>query len=87
LVEEGEYTSTELVLGVGDRLILHSDGITECPDGKGALLDEVGFQKMLSDCAGLQGSELTSELLARLRTYRESDDFPDDISAVVVEFR
>lgn len=86
LIEEGEYATTEIILNAGDRLLLYSDGITECPDTHGNLLDEAGLQTALADCADLSGSDLMAELIARLRAYREGEDFPDDVSAVSIEF-
>lgn len=87
LVEVGEYATAEIVLNEGDRLLMYSDGITECPDANGNLLDEAGLQQILRGSADLSGSDWMSELLRQLKMYRDDGDFPDDVSAVSIEFR
>ncbi len=87
LIDEGEYASTTFTLERGDRLVLYSDGVTECPDPNDNLLEEEGFGHILNDCAALSGLAFVERLTERLILYRGSDDFPDDVSGVVVEFR
>lgn len=87
LVDEGEYASTSLDLAPGERVILYSDGVTECPDPNGQLLDEDGLKHILSDCSACTGGAFIEQLTDNLIRYRGSEDFPDDVSAVVIEFR
>ena len=87
LVEEGEYASISLKLEPGDRVILYSDGVTECPDPEGRLLDDEGLERILSDCSACTGGAFIEQLTAGLIRYRGNEDFPDDVSAAVIEFR
>lgn len=87
LVEDGDYATASVTLERGDRVVLYSDGITECPDAKGVLLDEGGLERILVDGADLSGAALVDHLEKRLTAYRGSNEFPDDMSAAVVEFR
>ncbi|MEO0917384.1 MAG: SpoIIE family protein phosphatase [Pseudomonadota bacterium] len=85
LIEDGDFSETEVELAKGDRIIFYSDGVTECPDQNDVLLDESGFADLLSKTEDMAGADLVEQLTGKLIAYRGSEDFPDDISAVVVE--
>ncbi|AZQ69433.1 fused response regulator/phosphatase [Silicimonas algicola] len=85
LLDEGEFCTRRLTLEPGDRLILYSDGLTECPGPGGVLLEEEGLAEILRDTSGVHGPALVETIFDRLAAHRGSDDFPDDLSAVVIE--
>ena len=43
VVDDIAFERTEHTMKPGDRLFIVSDGVTECPDLSGALLDQEGF--------------------------------------------
>lgn len=87
LIEEGDFTTATVRLGSGDRLILHSDGITECPNISGQFLEEFGLEKILRRSRALAGPQLVTQLISDLSAFHGSGEFPDDLSAVVIEYR
>ena len=85
LVDDAEYQSSTIRLGHGDRLLVFSDGLTECPDAAGNLLDEDGLIRILGELSGLRGQELLAGLVEPLTSFSGRRDFPDDLSALLVE--
>ena len=85
LVNTAQYEVSKITLGSGDRLLIYSDGITECPDSEGNLLAEGGLSQILRDRAELRGPALLSGLVDALGAFASSRDFPDDLSAILVE--
>jgi sigma-B regulation protein RsbU (phosphoserine phosphatase) len=80
-----EYDSVELDLTAGERLVLYSDGITECANGKGERLGEARLLALLEASAHLDLTRTMGEMKAALRSWRGSDDYEDDISLVALE--
>jgi sigma-B regulation protein RsbU (phosphoserine phosphatase) len=86
LIPNAQYDAFEVTLSPGDRLLLMSDGVTECPDPQDTLLDEDGVSTMLRDMHGVRGPDLLDSILWRLADFAGRDDFPDDVSMVSLEF-
>lgn len=86
LIPEASYIRIEAQLSPGDRLILLSDGVTECPNAIGAELGEDGLTQMLQAYAGLESPALLESLIEDLTVYHGSPDFPDDVSGIVFDF-
>ena len=85
LISGAVYEDFEVTLGPGDRLLIPSDGITECTDARGRMLEDEGLFAILRAHAGAGGEELTDALVRDLTGFAGRDDLEDDISAVLVE--
>ena len=88
LFAQATYTPVTLHLCPGDRLVIPSDGVTECPGSGGATgdLGDDGFAAIMDAARGLNGQSLHDALLTGLAAHAGTRDFPDDVSAVILDF-
>lgn len=87
LVAGIEFENFEVKLEPGDRLLMLSDGVTECPDPDGAMLEEEGLSHIMKTLEDLSGPAYLEALVWKLGEFSGTDRFPDDVSAVLFEFK
>lgn len=80
------FTQFETQLHPGDRLLLLSDGVTECPSPNGAMLEEQGLESMMRDLADVTGPAFFETLLWKLTEFAGEQTFPDDVSGILFEY-
>lgn len=85
LIPDAVYATVEVRLEPGDRFLAHSDGITECCDRSGTMLDDHGLAACVGAGAESRGPALLDHLVRCLAAHAGSEDFTDDISAVLLE--
>ncbi len=85
LIPDACYDLHDVAVGPGDRLVLVSDGFTECPLPDGRDFGEDGLTKSLLRSAGMSGADLLEALVWDLTQQAGNDVFPDDLSAVVLD--
>ncbi|WP_417626555.1 PP2C family protein-serine/threonine phosphatase [Pararhodobacter aggregans] len=86
LLDEATYTGFETRLEPGERLLILSDGITECPNPDGVELGQEGLAEILRNLGDLKGTRLLDALMWELSRWHGSEDFPDDMSCAVYEY-
>lgn len=86
LLDMADYTSFEAQLKPGERLLLMSDGITECPNSQGDELESEGLAKMLEKLKDMRGNALLDALMWELGRWHGSEEFPDDVSCALFEY-
>jgi len=86
LIDDAEYEDCEIRLNPGERLLLVSDGVTECPGPCGEQLGHSGLGRILSDLRRLRGNTLLEALMWELSRWSGSEDFPDDVSCALFEY-
>jgi sigma-B regulation protein RsbU (phosphoserine phosphatase) len=79
------YEAQRLRLDPGDKLILYSDGVTECQNPNGEEFGDTQLRLVTESTERTDGCRLTDALEARLRQWRGDRDFEDDISVLVLE--
>ena len=86
LMSEVRFDEYRVMLTPGDRLVLLSDGVTECPDPAGQLLGDDGLRGIMERLASLKGSALIEGLVWELSAFAGTEEFPDDVSGIVFEY-
>lgn len=81
------FDEFETKLEPGDRLVIFSDGVTECPNAAGDLLGEEGLEDYLSELHHVAGPALFETLIWKLCEFAGSSEFPDDVSGIMFEFQ
>ena len=82
-----DFEQFEFQLTPGDRLLILSDGVTECPDPAGQLLDESGVAKIAIRLQDIRGPLFLDRLILELEAFAEDQNFPDDVSAILFEYQ
>lgn len=80
------FEQFELRLNRGDRLLILSDGVTECPGPGGNMLGEEGLSVLMQDLSEARGPAFLEALIWKLAEFNGSEDFPDDVSAILFEY-
>ncbi len=85
LIPEAQFECHRATLRPGDCLLAYSDGLTECVDTWGEMLDEEGLMTLLSTApAGTE--DAVAHIEAALRDHVGIQDFEDDISMLCYRF-
>ncbi|MCV3270029.1 PP2C family protein-serine/threonine phosphatase [Roseobacter sinensis] len=80
------FSQFEMQLHPGDRLLILSDGVTECPNHEGDLLGENGLEQLLAMHRDVQGAALFDAILQSMTDFSGLSEFPDDVSGLLFEF-
>ena len=87
LIDGAAYERFDVTLRPGDRMLIYSDGLIECPGLEGQDLEEAGLARLVSAAAPFKGLHFLSALTDGLVRFAGTDQFPDDASATLVEYR
>jgi sigma-B regulation protein RsbU (phosphoserine phosphatase) len=82
---EIEFDCFDISVSHGDRLLLYSDGVTECMNMQGEAFGENRLLAYLKQWAAQPLNELLGGLLTEIIAWREVSTFGDDVSLLALE--
>lgn len=86
LVPGARYDQFDIQLTPGDRLLILSDGVTECQNFAGRMLEEEGLSHIAKTLSGHRGQDYFDGLIWHLQEFAGTRRFEDDVSGVLLEF-
>ncbi|MCQ9208707.1 MAG: SpoIIE family protein phosphatase [Omnitrophica bacterium] len=84
LMEEAEFTQSQLNVAQGDMLLLYTDGVTEARDKKGQEITEERVIQALKDKKGLSSHQAIQALKGTIRAFVGSALQHDDITIMAL---
>lgn len=81
------FCEFEAQLNPGDRIVILSDGVVECPNEAGDMLDEEGLESFMRDLKDVRGIAFFEALVWNLCEFAGNPEFPDDVSGIMFEFQ
>jgi serine phosphatase RsbU (regulator of sigma subunit)/anti-sigma regulatory factor (Ser/Thr protein kinase) len=83
-VSEATYSCFSLPLSPGDRLVFHSDGLTEAANAAGDLFGEKRLADIIAANATAEPKELVRRILNTVMFFASGQGFGDDVTCVAV---
>lgn len=80
------FEQFEVELKPGDRLLILSDGVTECPDPSDNMLGEDGLECIMAKLSKVKGTAFLEALIWELTEFSNGNEFPDDVSGILFEY-
>jgi sigma-B regulation protein RsbU (phosphoserine phosphatase) len=82
---EIDFDCFDISVSAGDRILLYSDGVTECVNRNGQAFGEERLLAYLSENQELALEDLLNGLLTEIRIWHGNSEFSDDVSLLAVE--
>jgi sigma-B regulation protein RsbU (phosphoserine phosphatase) len=79
------YTSTQVRVGNGDRLVLYTDGLSESRNSHDAEYGEARLQSLLSESRQLPATALIQRVLDDVRKFSSGRPTSDDLTLMAIE--
>jgi len=84
-IEDPLFEEKEFSLHPGDRLVLYTDGITECVDPSNDLFGEERLKELIRTNPSLEPEQLSAMIISALRDFSGSEKFDDDVTLVIFD--
>ncbi|MEM7710430.1 MAG: PP2C family protein-serine/threonine phosphatase [Pseudomonadota bacterium] len=85
LIEGAEFEAVTVKLNPGDVLLTYSDGLTECTDTWGDMLEEEGLMSLLATVSDDPETAI-QEIEAGLHDHVGINGFDDDVSMLLLRY-
>jgi len=82
-----EWEQVEFAFMPGDRLILYSDGVTECASEQREPFGMLQLEEIVARHGGAGVEDSVGAIEQALRAWRRADEFVDDVTLLAIERR
>ena len=83
MFDHASYTAGRTILGVGDVVLMYSDGVTEAEDGGGRAFDEQGLRHVVESSGWASAKELGWATFAAVERHTDDRRLRDDLTVLV----
>lgn len=80
------YTESELTLEPGDRVLLYTDGVTECQSPSGEEFAERRLRSVLGRCGSTDAVGMRERVAEALASFADGAEADDDVTAVALRW-
>ncbi len=87
LMPEAEFTQAARQLGLGDTLVLFTDGVTEAVNVDGEPFGDARLEQLVTSGRASHPAELESQIMQAVDRFTGSGQQHDDITVVVAQVR
>lgn len=85
--EDSPYVKETLNLGIGDTIILYSDGVTEAMNKDELIFSEERLLQSLQEVNGKSPNDLIKKILSDVRNYAADAPQSDDITILALQYK
>ncbi len=86
VLEDYNYKSYEIELKPGDKLLLYTDGVTECKNDKSEYFGEPNFKDFVNENLDKNPKELIESIYAKLKSFANTAEQSDDITMLYINY-
>lgn len=80
-----EYSTVELKIKSGDRIIMYTDGVFEVRNAEKIMFGTDRFIELIKQCKDIPGNDFINTVHSTLVRFRGSDTFEDDLAMVCID--
>ena len=84
--EQSSYQTMEMDLEPGDKLIVHTDGVTEAVNASGELYSHANFMATVRSCSSLSAEGIATEIPGSVKRFSLGIARADDITVLALSF-
>ena len=87
VIEDYKYKIDEIKLKSADKLLLYTDGVTECKNDKSEFFGDIRFKDFVNKNSNNKPNDLIQAVYDELKTFANGAEQSDDITLLCVEYK
>ncbi len=87
VIEDYEYKTGEIKINPGDKLLMYTDGVTECKNDKSEFFGDIRFKDFVSKKNSKEPQTVIQNVYEELKTFASGAEQSDDITLLCLEYK